>query len=205
GHREASGEEASGLFAAKLSEGQIPEKQALDALKPLLEEAAIVKVGHDVKRDWLVLACRGVRLGAIDDTMLMSYVLDAGKGAHDMDAVAYRYLGRSPSRFNDVKNKDKALYTPEATPIPRAASYVTEEADVTLRLWQALKPRMAAEKVTTVYETLERPMPHVLAKMEERGISVDPGTLAQLSNEFGKKQAALEQEINKIAGTQVNV
>jgi DNA polymerase I len=205
GHREASGEEASGLFAAKLCQGQIPEREALDALKPLLEDAAVVKIGHDVKRDWLVLACHGVRLGAIDDTMLMSYVLDAGKGAHDMDAVAYRYLGRSPSRFNDVKNKDKALFTPEATPIPRAASYVTEEADVTLRLWQALKPRMAAEKVTTVYETLERPMPRVLAQMEERGISVDPGTLAQLSNDFGKKQVALEQEINKLAGTPVNV
>ncbi|HVV62726.1 MAG TPA: DNA polymerase I [Pseudolabrys sp.] len=205
GHREANGEEASGLFAAKLCDGQIPEKQAIDALKPLLEDAAVVKVGHDVKRDWLVLARRGVRLGAIDDTMLMSYVLDAGKGAHDMDAVAYRYLGRSPSRFNDVKNKEKALYTPEATPIPRTASYVPEEADITLRLWQALKPRMAAEKVTTVYETLERPMPRVLAQMEERGISVDPRTLAQLSNDFGKKQVALEQEINKLAGTQVNV
>jgi len=204
GHREASESETSGLFAAKLCHGQIPEREALAALKPILEDLSVVKIGHDIKRDWLVLACRGVRIGAIDDTMLISYVLDAGNGAHDMDAVVNRYLGRSPSRFNDAKSKDKALFTPEAIPIARAATYVGEDADVTLRLWQALKPRMAAEKVVSVYETLERPMPSVLARMEQRGISVDPAVLAQLSNDFGKKQAALEQEINKIAGTQVN-
>ena len=204
GHREASESETSGLFAAKLCYGQIPEREALAALKPILEDLSVVKIGHDIKRDWLVLACRGVRIGAIDDTMLISYVLDAGNGAHDMDAVVNRYLGRSPSRFNDAKSKDKALFTPEAIPIARAATYVGEDADVTLRLWQALKPRMAAEKVVSAYETLERPMPCVLARMEHRGISVDPAVLAQLSNDFGKKQAALEQEINKIAGTQVN-
>jgi DNA polymerase-1 len=204
GHREASEGETSGLFAAKLCGGQIPEHEALDALKPVLEDSCVVKIGHDIKRDWLVLACRGVRLGATDDTMLMSYVLDAGKGAHDIDSVVTRYFGRNPSRFKEVKNKEKALFTPEATPIARAASYSAEDADLTLRLWEALKPRMAAEKVVSVYETLERPMPRVLASMEERGISVNPGTLSQLSNEFGKKQAALEQEINKIAGTQVN-
>jgi len=204
GHREASEGETSGLFAAKLCGGQIPERQALDVLKPVLEDACVVKVGHDIKRDWLVLACRAVRLGATDDTMLMSYVMDAGKGAHDIDSVVTRYFGRSPARFIDVKNKDKALFTPEATPIARAATYAAEDADIILRLWQALKPRMAADKVVRVYETLERPMPQVLACMEERGISVDPGVLSQLSNEFGKKQVALEQEINKIAGTQVN-
>ncbi|MBV9260225.1 MAG: DNA polymerase I [Pseudolabrys sp.] len=204
GHREASEGETSGLFAAKLCDGQITEHAALDALKSTLEDQSVIKIGHDIKRDILVLARRGVRLGAADDTMLMSYVLDAGKGAHDMDAVATRYLGRSPSRFNEVKNKDKAWFTPEATPIARTATYAAEDADVTLRLWQALKPRMAAEHVTHVYETLERPMPRVLAHMEERGISIDQGVLARLSNEFGKKQVALEADINKIAGTQVN-
>jgi DNA polymerase-1 len=204
GHREANEAETSGLFAAKLCAGQVPERDALAALQPVLEDASVVKIGHDIKRDCLVLACRGIRIGAADDTMLISYVLDAGKGAHDMDAVASRYLGRSPSRFNDVKSKDRALFTPEATPIARTAAYAAEDADVTLRLWQALKPRMAAEKVVTVYETLERPMPRVLACMEERGISVDPAVLTQLSNDFGKKQIVLEKEINKIAGTQIN-
>jgi len=204
GHREASEGETSGLFAAKLCAGQILEREALEALKPVLEDEYIVKVGHDIKRDRLVLACRGVRLGATDDTMLMSYVMDAGKGAHDIDSVVTRYFGHSQARFNDVKNKDKALFTPEATPIARAAAYAAEDADIVLRLWQALKPRMAVDKVVSVYETLERPMPQVLAAMEERGISVDPSVLSRLSNEFGKKQVTLEQEINKIAGTQVN-
>jgi len=204
GHREASEGETSGLFAAKLCSGQISERDALEALKPVFEDQSIIKVGHDVKRDWLVLACRGVRLGTTDDTMLMSYVLDAGKGSHDLDSVATRYFGRSPSRFNDAKNREKALFTQEATPIPRTAGYAAEDADLILRLWQALKARMVAEKVTRVYETLERPMPRVLACMEERGISVDPGVLSQLSNDFGKKQATLERDINKIAGTQVN-
>src|SRR5690242_14385822 len=123
GHREASEGETSGLFAAKLCTGQIEERDALEVLKPVLEDASIVKIGHDVKRDWLVLACRGIRLGAIDDIMLMSYVMDAGKTAHDLDSLVTRYLGRSPSRFNDVKNKEKALFTPEATPIARPAGF----------------------------------------------------------------------------------
>jgi DNA polymerase I len=204
GHRDASDGDASGLFAAKLSAGQIGEREALDALKPILEDACITKVGHDIKRDIVVLACRGVTLGACDDVMLMSYVLDAGKGAHDLDSLATRYFGRGSARFVDVKNKEKALFTPEATPIARAASYVTEDADVLVRLWQALKPRMAAKHVASVYETLERPLPHVLARMERRGISIDRAVLARLSNEFGKEQAELEKQINTIAGTQVN-
>ncbi|HET9717504.1 MAG TPA: DNA polymerase I [Pseudolabrys sp.] len=204
GHRESSEHDSSGLFGARLCDGQLAEREALQALKPILEDNCILKIGHDIKRDWLVLACRGIRLGAFDDTMLMSYVLDAGKGAHDIESVVTRYFGRSPSRFKDVKSKDKALFTPEATPIARAGAYAAEDADTILCLWEALKPRMAAEKVVTVYETLERPMPRVLACMEHRGISVDPAVLSQLSNEFGRKQAAFEEEINKIAGTQVN-
>jgi DNA polymerase-1 len=204
GHRQASGTEESGLFAAKLVDGQLAERAALEAMKSVLEDDCITKIGHDVKRDRLVLACRGIHLGATDDTMLMSYVLDAGKGAHDIEPLADRYFGRSRSRFNDVKNKDRALFTPDATPVARTASYAAEDADMILRFWQALKARMAAERVVTVYETLERPMPRVLARMEQRGISIDRGVLAQLSNDFGQKQAALEREINAIAGTQVN-
>ena len=204
GHREAGEEGAAGLFAPKLCTGQIPEQDALTLLKPVLEDLSVIKIGHNVKQEWLVLAGRGVRIGAIDDTMLMSYVLDAGKGGHDMDSVASRYFGRSPSRFNDVKNREKALLTPEATPIARTTGYAPEEADMTLRLWQALRPRMVAETVATVYDTLERPLPQVLARMEERGISIDQTVLARLSHDFGKKQVLLEQEINQIAGTPIN-
>jgi len=164
----------------------------------------VLKIGLNLKYELQVFAVRGIEMQSHEDIMLMSYVLDAGKTAHDAESIATRYLGRVPSRFNDVKSKDRALFTPEATPIARTAGYAAEDADVILRLWQALKPRMAAEKVVSVYETLERPMPQVLASMEERGISVDPSVLSQLSNDFGKKQATLEQQINKIAGTQVN-
>jgi DNA polymerase-1 len=205
GHRDASDADGSGLFAAKLCDGQILEKAALDVLKPLLEDECVTKIGHDIKRDRLVFGIRGISLGAADDVMLMSYVLDAGKGAHDTESLGSRYLDHMPSRFTDVKNKEKALFTAEAAPIARAAAYSAEDADIILRLWHGLKPRMAAEKVTTVYETLERQMPAVLARMEGRGISIDRGVLAKLSDEFGKKQVSLEEEINKIAGTQVNV
>jgi DNA polymerase-1 len=205
GHRQAEdGAADAGLFAAKLCEGQLPEAEAFAALKPVLEDIGVLKIAHDIKRDILVLAQRGIAVTGYDDTMLMSYVLDAGKGGHDMDAVAERWLGRPAARFKDVKNKEKALSTPVATTVERAAAYVTEDADVTLRLYHALKPRMAAEKVTTVYETLERPMPRVLSHMEQRGIAIDQSVLARLSNEFGKRQVELELEINKIAGTQVN-
>ena len=204
GHRDASEGDQSGLFAAKLSDGQIEERTALDILKPLLEDNCVTKIGHDIKRDRLVLSTRGIDLGATDDVMLISYVLDAGKGGHDTAALGSRYLDRMPSRFNDVKNKEKALFTAEETPIGRTASYAAEDADIILRLWHGLKPRMAAEQVTAVYETLERQMPAVLGRMESRGIAIDRAVLAKLSNDFGKRQVALEEEINKIAGTPVN-
>ncbi len=200
GHREAGDESGAnaGLFAPKLCAGQISEQDALTALKPILEDLSVIKIGHNVKQDWLVLACRAVRVGAVDDTMLMSYVLDAGKGAHDMDSLVNRYFGRSPSRFNDVKNKERALLTAEATPIARTASYAAEDADATLRLWQALKPRMVAERVATVYATLEQPLPQVLARMEERGISIDQAVLARplagVRQETGRAGAGDQQD-----------
>ncbi len=205
GHRQGEeGDADDNLFAAKLCDGQLPERAALDALKPVLEDIAVLKVGHNIKQDVVVLAQRGIKLDAYDDTMLMSYVLDAGKGGHGMDAIVERLLGRTATRFKDVKNKEKALLTPLTTAIARAAAYAAEEADITLRLHHALKPRMAAERVMTVYETLERPMPGVLAGMERRGISIDQPVLARLSHEFGKKQGEVERDINKAAGTQVN-
>ena len=206
GHRQAddNSDDEAGLFAAKLSDGQIAETAAIEALRPILEDPGVIKIGHDIKTAMLVLMQRSVSLGACDDTMLMSYVLDAGKGSHGFDAVVERWFGRPALRFKDAKNRDKALLTPMTTPIERTAPYAAEEADIVLRLHGALKPRMAAEHVTAVYETLERPMPRVLARMEQRGISIDQSVLSRLSNEFGKEQAALEQEINKAAGTQVN-
>ncbi len=157
-----------------------------------------------MKYDWLVFAQRGIEIVGYDDTMLISYVLDAGKGGHGMDALSEKWLGHEPIHFKDVAGSGKSQVTFDHVAIDKATEYAAEDADVTLRLWSALKPRMAAERVTTVYETLERSMPDVLARMERRGISIDRQVLSRLSGEFAQKQAALEAEIQEIAGEPLN-
>jgi DNA polymerase I len=205
GHREGGGE-GSDLFApeAKLCADQIPEAQALALLKPLLEDRAVLKVGQNIKYDWLVFAQRGITIDGYDDTMLVSYVLDAGRGAHGMDDLAKRWLNHDTIHFHHVAGSGKSQVTFDCVTIEKATEYAAEDADVTLRLWQALKPRLAAERVTTVYETLERAMPAVLARMERRGISIDRQVLARLSGEFAQEQARLEDEIKVLAGEPLN-
>jgi DNA polymerase-1 len=204
GHRDAGEGGDGSLFAGKSCEGQIPEAEALAAVKPMLEDQAVLKIGQNIKYDWLIFARRGIDINTYDDTMLMSYVLDAGRSGHGMDDMALRHLGHATVKYNDVAGKGKAKITFDCVSIEKATHYAAEDADVTLRLWQALKPRLAAEQVVTVYQTLERAMPRVLARMEERGIAIDKPLLAKLSNDFGKTQMALEQEINALAGTPLN-
>ncbi len=203
-HREGSG--GSDLFApeAKLCPGQITEKDALAALKPLLEDEAVLKIGQNLKYDWLVFAQRGIEMAGTDDTMLISYVLDAGKGGHGMDDLAKRWLNHDTIHFKDVAGSGKTQVSFDCVAIDKATEYAAEDADVTLRLWYALKPRLAAERMTTVYETLERAMPAVLARMERRGISIDRQVLSRLSGEFAQEAAGLEDEIQKLAGEPVN-
>jgi DNA polymerase-1 len=204
GHRDGGEGGTDSLFAGKPCEGQIPEAEALAAIKPMLEDQSVLKIGQNFKYDWLIFARRGIDINTYDDTMLMSYVLDAGRSGHGMDDMALRHLGHTTVKYNDVAGKGKTKITFDCVSIEKATHYAAEDADVTLRLWQALKPRLAAEQVTTVYQTLERAMPRVLARMEQRGISIDKPLLAKLSNDFGKTQMALEQEINALAGTQLN-
>jgi DNA polymerase-1 len=203
GHR-ANGSARDGLFDSGLEAGQIPEKDALAAVKPLLEDPGVLKIGQNIKYDWLIFALRGIEVEPHDDTMLMSYVLDAGRSDHGMDVLSERWLGHKPIRFNEVAGAGKAQLTFDCVPIDKATSYAAEDADVTLRLWQVLKPRLVAEHMSTVYETLERPLAPVLARMERRGISIDRQTLSRLSGEFAQKQGALEDEINKLAGAPIN-
>lgn len=206
GHREGGGEGGTDLFApeAKLCADQIPETQALAALKALLEDKAVLKIGQNLKYDWLVLAQRGIEMAGYDDTMLISYVLDAGKGGHGMDDLAKRWLNHDTIHFHHVAGQGKSQVTFDCVAIDKATEYAAEDADVTLRLWYVLKARLAAEHVTTVYETLERPMPAVLARMERRGISIDRQVLSRLSGEFAQEQAGLEDEIQKLAGEPLN-
>jgi DNA polymerase-1 len=190
----------SDLFGGGLVSDQIPLGQALDALKPILEDRAILKIGQNMKYDWLVLRRHGITVAPFDDTMLISYVLDAGKGSHGMDELSRRHLGHSPIPYSEVAGTGRAKVTFDRVAIDRATAYAAEDADVTLRLWQVLKPRLAAERRTTVYETLERPLVDVLGRMEEKGIFVDRQILSRLSGDFAQTLARLEDEIQEMAG-----
>jgi len=190
----------SDLFGGGLVPGQIPVEAALAAIRPLLEDPSVLKIGQNLKYDWVVFKRYGIDLNPFDDTMLISYVLDAGKGSHGMDELSRRHLGHSPISFTDVAGTGRNKVSFDRVDIARATAYAAEDADVTLRLWQVLKPRLAAERRTTVYETLERPLVDVIARMEMRGIVVDRQILSRLSGDFAQSLARLEDEIHEIAG-----
>jgi DNA polymerase-1 len=188
---------------------QIPVREALQALKPLLEDASVLKIGQNLKYDTIVLAQHGIRVAPLDDTMLVSYVLDAGRGAHGLDSLAERHLGHACMGFTQVlefapgaRKSDKTF---AQVPLDKATEYAGEDADVTLRVWTALKPRLAAERMVAVYETLERPMVAVLADMERAGIKVDKAILARLTSTFAQRITRLEQEIYELAGHKFNL
>ncbi len=206
GHRDGDTKGGKDLFApeAQLSPNQIPEKDALKEIQSMLEDPSVLKVGQDLKFDWQIFSRRGIDVFPYDDVMLMSYVLDAGRGGHDMDGLAERWLGHQKIAYEQVAGTGKGQVRFDSVSIEKAAEYAAEDADVTLRLWKALKARMAAEHVASVYETLERPLVSVLGRMEGRGISIDRQVLSRLSGEFGQKQAGLEDEISKLAGQPLN-
>jgi DNA polymerase-1 len=191
------------LFGGGRVADQLNADSALQRIKPLLEDPAVLKVGHNVKFDWVVLSRHGIEVRPFDDTMLISYVLDAGRyglAGHGMDELAQRHLGHRTIRFSDVAGKGKAAVTFDKVTLERATCYAAEDADVTLRLWRLLKPRLVSERRTTVYETLERSLVDVLARMEMRGIAVDRQILSRLSGHFAQTLARLENEIHELAG-----
>jgi DNA polymerase-1 len=195
------------LFGAgALASGQIGEDGALGILRPLLESPGVLKIGHDAKFGVQVLANRGVRVGPIDDTMLISYALEGGStgDSHDLIDLSRRILGHAPIALADVAGTGRNAVGLARAPIERAAEYAGENADLIVRLWGALKPRLAAERVSTVYETLERPLVPVLARMERRGVSVDRDMLSRLAGDFAQSMARLEAEISRIVGGPFN-
>jgi DNA polymerase-1 len=194
------GGNGDGLFGGGLAPDQISETAALAALKPLLEDMSVLKIGQNLKFEMQVFAVRGIEMRAHEDTMLMSYVLDAGRFGHSLDALAPRYFNHAAVDYNDVIGTGKAKVTFDHVAFEKATPYVAEDADVALRLTQVLRPRMIAEHVSAVYETLERPLLPVLARMERRGISVDRQVLSRLSGEFAQRGAALEHEVRELAG-----
>ena len=166
-------------------------------LKPLLEARHVLKIAQNVKFDWHVFAQRGIEVAPFDDTMLMSYALDSGvdNEGHGMDGFRERWLGHKPIAFSEVAGSGRSFIGFARVAIDKATEYAAEDADVTLRLWRVLKPRLVAEGMTTVYETLERPLVVPLARMEGRGVSIDREILSRLSGEFAQGMARIEAEI----------
>ncbi len=190
-------------FDGPISE-QIKLDDALAALKPLFEDASILKIAQNFKYDYLILKRYDIKVRCFDDTMLLSYALDSGLGNHGMDELSKRHLDHTPIPFKEIAGSGKSAITFDLVPIEQATKYAAEDADVTLRLWLMLKPRLASEHRAVVYETLERPLVPVLAQMEAEGIRVDRAALARLSGEFAITAAGLEEEIHQLADEKFN-
>ncbi|MCB1507297.1 MAG: DNA polymerase I, partial [Hyphomicrobiaceae bacterium] len=192
-----------------LSETTAPEQVRLDRaialLKPLLEDASTLKVLQNAKFDLAILARHGIAVAPVDDTMLLSYAVDAGRGGHGMDDLSERHLGHTPIPYKAVAGTGKSAVTFDRIALDAATRYAAEDADVTLRLHDVLKPRVAAAGKLSVYERLERPLIAVLQRMEARGIKVDRAMLARLSGDFAQKMAGYEEEIRTLAGEDFNV
>ncbi|MXP44781.1 DNA polymerase I [Allopontixanthobacter sediminis] len=190
---------------------QVDREEALAALKPLLESDAVIKVGQNIKYDLNILARYGAKVSPVDDTMVISFDLDAGRsmdgigGGHGMDELSQRHLGHTTLTFKDICGSGKKLIPFGQVPLDRATEYAAEDADVTWRLYQHLKPRLAIEGGTRVYERVDRPLIEVVAGMEREGVKVDRASLAKLSEGFAVEISKLEQDIHALAGREFTI
>ena len=192
-------------FEAPEAIEQIPLDQVIARLKPLLEDPSVLKVAQNAKYDLGVLSRYGIRVAPFDDTMLISYVLEAGLHGHGMDELSRLWLGHEPIAFKAVAGTGKAQKSFKHVKLDQATCYAAEDADVTLRLYEILRPRLAREGLLTVYETLERPLPPVLADMEGAGIKIDPDRLRRLSQEFAMRMADFEAKAQGLVGRPFNL
>ncbi|MBC7953218.1 MAG: DNA polymerase I [Rhodospirillaceae bacterium] len=183
----------------------IPRAEILARLKLLCADQSVLKVGHNIKYDLQVLAPCGVVVSPMDDTMLLSYVLDGASHGHGLDELAALHCGHTNIKFSDVCGSGKAQITFDRVPLDKALDYAAEDADFTLRLHLFLKARLLAEHMVTVYETLERPLVPIIVDMERQGVKVDQTALIRLSGEFGLRMGELETEIHRLAGHEFNV
>jgi DNA polymerase-1 len=184
---------------------QIPLKEVLSLLKPILEDPAILKIGQNIKYDALVLKKYDLEITPLDDTMVMSYLLEGGQHGHGMDEIAKLYLDHDTIKYQDVVGFGRSQVTFDKVPLEKALTYAAEDADITFQLHDLLKPRLLEEHQCTLYETLERPLIPVLVDMEYRGIKVDPVVLKKLSGEFEKRLSEIETHIHQEAGESFNV
>lgn len=189
----------------KLRHGQLPLKDTLALLKPLLEDESVLKIGQNIKYDLQILERYGICVSPVDDTMLLSYVLDAGLGNHGMDELARRHLGISTIKFSDVTGTGRSKITFAEVDLETARDYAAEDADITLRLHHLLKNRLIDERMVDVYETIERPLIPVLRHMEWCGIGVSLDHLRRLSDDFAARLGVLEKDIYQLAGCEFTI
>ncbi|MFH1157862.1 MAG: DNA polymerase I [Pseudomonadota bacterium] len=184
---------------------QLSTEKALQLLKPMLEDPSVLKIGHNIKYDLQLFMPFGINITPIDDTMLLSYVLDGTSHGHGMDELAETFLSHNTIKYNEVTGSGKSQVTFDLVPLDKALQYAAEDADITLRLHKLFKPRLAQEQMVTVYETLERPLASIIAEMETTGIKIDVKVLKGLSTDFAKSAAELEIKIYELAGHSFNV
>ncbi len=184
---------------------QIPAAEVMAALKDVLEDPAILKIGHNFKFDHQLFARHGVAVAPVDDSMLISYALEGGAHGHGMDELAELHLGYTPIPFKEICGTGKNQITFDQVPLDKALAYAAEDADITLRLWTLLKPRLVGARMVTVYETLDRPLVPVVADMERRGVLVDQAALARLSQDLSVRLVEIEKDVHQLAGQSFNI
>ncbi|QIG78659.1 DNA polymerase I [Stakelama tenebrarum] len=193
----------SDMFAEKPQ--QLDRDYVVRTLKPLLEDPAVLKIGHNLKYDLTVLSRYGIDVAPYDDTIVMSFDLDAGKHGHGMDELAATHLSHSCIAFKDVVGTGKKALGFHEVDLKAATRYAAEDADVTLRLWRRFKPRLQYEEATRVYEMVDRPLVAVIARMEREGVKVDAEALSRLSGDFAQRMAGYEAEIHELAGSKFTI
>ena len=179
--------------------------KVLQKIKPILEDKSIKKIGQNIKFDYIIFYHRGIRMNAMEDTMLMSYVLDAGKNRHNMDTLSELHLGHKTISYKDLVGSGKKQLTFDQVDIKKATEYAAEDADITFRLYKILKKNLANEKLENIYEIFEKPLVEILAKMEIQGVKVDNKFLKTLSKKFGKKISLIEEKIYEISKKKFNI
>ncbi|MFP5512063.1 MAG: DNA polymerase I [Alphaproteobacteria bacterium] len=184
---------------------QIPTAEAMAILKGVLEDPSVLKIGHNFKFDHQLFARNGIAVSPVDDSMLISYVLDGGAHGHGMDELAEMHLAYTPIPFKEVCGTGKNQITFDRVPLDKALAYAAEDADITLRLWTLLKPRLVDDRMVTVYETLDRPLVPVVADMERAGVRIDKKALSDLSQSLSVRLAEIEKDVHALAGQSFNI
>lgn len=184
---------------------QLPLETVIAALKPVFEDDTILKIGQNFKYDLAIFSRYGIEVAPYEDTMLQSFVLHAGMHGHGMDELSERFLGHTPISFKDVCGTGKNQITFDRVTLDKATPYAAEDADVTLRLWNIFRPLIVKNKVTKVYQRIERPLPAVISRMELEGIKVDRDALSRMSSDFSQRMAGLEAEAHETVGREFNL